>query len=82
MILEVKIRVKSNYAREIANSIKVDNINLPKGMQITTDYTNNEIIVNIRYDFDDVKGILTVRNTADEILTQIKTIEETLDNLK
>ncbi len=82
MILEVKIRVKSNYAKEIANSIKVDNINLPKGMQITTDYTNDEIIVNISYNLDDVKGILTVRNTADEILTQIKTIEETLDNLK
>lgn len=81
-MLKVEIKVRTKYAKEIGESIKVDNINLPEGMEIDTSYDEEEVKVTITYTFSDIKGILTVRNTADDILVQMKSIEETLDNLK
>lgn len=81
-MLKVEIKVRTKYAKEIVESIKVDNINLPEGMEIDTSYDEEEVKVTITYTFSDIKGILTVRNTADDILVQMKSIEETLDNLK
>ncbi|BFH72663.1 KEOPS complex subunit Pcc1 [Sulfurisphaera javensis] len=81
MKISIRVTYDTKYAKEIAESIKVDNINLPQGMIIETNYEKDKIIVNITMEINEPRNILTLRNTIDEILQHISAIEKTISQL-
>ncbi|BFI76207.1 KEOPS complex subunit Pcc1 [Sulfurisphaera ohwakuensis] len=81
MNITVEITYDTNYAKEISNSINVDNIDIPKGMNIDISHKENKIIIKISMEITEPRNVLTLRNTVDEILQHISTIEKTLTKL-
>jgi len=80
--ISIKITYETPYAKEIVESIKVDNIDIPKGMSIHMSVEKeNKILIDISMEIEDNKNILTLRNTVDEILQNIITLEKTLTKL-
>ncbi|MEM0187790.1 MAG: KEOPS complex subunit Pcc1 [Saccharolobus sp.] len=77
--MELKIVLKCENPQIIIDSLKVDNVNLPKGMQIDNKVNNNTLEILIRMNINQPNDILTIRNTADEILTHIKAIQSALE---
>ncbi|MEM0016016.1 MAG: KEOPS complex subunit Pcc1 [Saccharolobus sp.] len=77
--MELKIVLKCENPQIIIDSLKVDNVNLPKGMQIDNKVNNNILEILIRMNINQPNDILTIRNTADEILTHIKAIQSALE---
>lgn len=65
----IRIEVDTEDAEEIARALSVDNVDLPKGMEIKVEWREGKVIVSI--EMQGVESILTLRNTADEILTHI-----------
>ncbi|MDT7875924.1 MAG: KEOPS complex subunit Pcc1 [Sulfolobaceae archaeon] len=80
--MRVSIRVESNNASVIAKSIEVDNIDLPTGMEIVTRNEGSEIVVVVAMEIKNPSDIMTLRNTVDEILQHINTLEKTLSTVK
>jgi hypothetical protein len=80
--MRVSIRVESNNASVIAKSIEVDNIDLPMGMEIVTRDEGSEIVVVVTMEIKNPSDIMTLRNTVDEILQHINTLEKTLSTVK
>ncbi|MCG2909112.1 MAG: KEOPS complex subunit Pcc1 [Sulfolobaceae archaeon] len=80
--MRVSIRVESNNASVIAKSIEVDNIDLPMGMEIVTRNEGSEIVVVVTMEIKNPSDIMTLRNTVDEILQHINTLEKTLSTVK
>ena len=81
MKISIKITYDTPYAREIVESIKVDNIEIPKGMTINMNEKDNRVFIEVSMEIEDNKNILTLRNTVDEILQHIITLEKTLTKL-
>ncbi|MEM0091421.1 MAG: KEOPS complex subunit Pcc1 [Saccharolobus sp.] len=77
--MELKIVLKCENPQIIIDSLKVDNANLPKGMQIDNKVNNNILEILIKMNINQPNDILTIRNTADEILTHIKAIQSALE---
>ncbi|MEM0362716.1 MAG: KEOPS complex subunit Pcc1 [Sulfolobaceae archaeon] len=77
--MELKIVLKCENPQIIIDSLKVDNVNLPKGMQIDNKVNNNTLEILIKMNINQPNDILTIRNTADEILTHIKAIQSALE---
>ncbi|MEM0122255.1 MAG: KEOPS complex subunit Pcc1 [Saccharolobus sp.] len=77
--MELKIVLKCENPQIIIDSLKVDNVNLPKGMQIDNKVNNNILEILIKMNINQPNDILTIRNTADEILTHIKAIQSALE---
>ncbi|MFP3201653.1 MAG: KEOPS complex subunit Pcc1 [Sulfolobus sp.] len=80
--MRVSIRVESNNASVIAKSVEVDNIDLPIGMEIVTRNEGSEIVVVVTMEIKNPSDIMTLRNTVDEILQHINTLEKTLSTVK
>jgi hypothetical protein len=80
--MRVSIKVESNNASVIAKSIEVDNIDLPMGMEIITRNEGSEIVVVVTMEIKNPSDIMTLRNTVDEILQHINTLEKTLSTVK
>jgi hypothetical protein len=76
------MNIKTKYSKEILQSLKPDNINLPDNMKIFMDYNSDNLQIEIHMKIVNPKDVLTLRNTADEILMHVKTLIEVLDNLK
>ena len=82
MRISIKITYDTPYAKEIVESVKVDNVNIPKGMTINMyNDKDNRIFIEVSMEIEDNKNILTLRNTVDEILQNIITLERTLNKL-
>ena len=82
MRISIKITYDTPYAKEIVESIKVDNIDIPKGMTINMlNEKENRILIEVSMEIEDNKNILTLRNTIDEILQNIITLERTITKL-
>ncbi|WP_231961235.1 KEOPS complex subunit Pcc1 [Saccharolobus sp. A20] len=74
----MKIRYKKPEV--IVNSLNVDNIDLPKGMEIESRVIgNDEIEIIIKMKIVNANDILTLRNTVDEILLHVKAIQASLN---
>ncbi|BDC19733.1 KEOPS complex subunit Pcc1 [Acidianus sp. HS-5] len=80
MRAEISIQIQNRYAKEIINSLKVDNINIPKGMEIEMNYNENCADIKISMEISSPKDILTLRNTADEILEHANLAINILEN--
>ncbi|ARM76360.1 KEOPS complex subunit Pcc1 [Acidianus manzaensis] len=78
MKANLKIVVDTPNAKEITESIKIDNVNIPKDMTLSMTYTNTQITIEISIEVSSSKSILTLRNTADEILEQITLLDKLL----
>lgn len=81
MILSLTIRVKTSQPENVAKVISVDNVNIPKGMSIKVSAGKDEVIIEIVMSITRASDILTVKNTADDILRQIDVIERTLNKV-
>lgn len=81
MISRIKIKYDTINSEEIYRSIKVDNINLPDSMKINVNKGKNYVEVNIEMEIKSSKDVLTLRNTADEILAHIEIIEKVISNV-
>jgi len=66
----------------VAKIVNVDNINIPRGMEIKVEPTDDDLIVIVSMNIEKPSDILTLKNTADEILQQINLIEKTLNKVK
>jgi|GEM_PF-501138 Transcription factor Pcc1. len=62
-----------NLARAFFNSINVDNINIPKDLEIITECVKNKLIIVVKS-----KSIKRFQSTIDEILRLINSSEKTL----
>lgn len=78
MIASIKIVADTKYPKEIIESLKIDNINIPNNMKISMNYSDKQIFVEITINIESAKSILTLRNTADEILEQIGLLDKLL----
>ncbi len=79
MKIEVEIEVDTPHAREVEEAVRVDNVDLPQGIQLTTYHTERAIFIVAKCECDDPKKVLTLRNTIDDILTHIKTVLQVLE---
>lgn len=82
MKARIKLSIKYKNPEILYHSLLPDNIQLPKGLSINMNYNKESLDIILEIVVNEPKDILTLRNTADEILTHINTIITTLDNLK
>ncbi|BDB97191.1 KEOPS complex subunit Pcc1 [Saccharolobus caldissimus] len=80
-MIELKILLECKNAEVIAKSLSVDNINLPKNMIIESRSKDNSVEITIKMKIERANDILTVRNTADEILLHIKNLQQSLNSV-
>lgn len=80
-MIELKILLECKNAEVIAKSLSVDNINLPKNMIIESISKDNSVEITIKMRIEHANDILTVRNTADEILLHIKNLQQSLNSV-
>jgi hypothetical protein len=66
----------------VAKIVNVDNINIPRGMEIKVEPTDDDLIVIVSMNIEKPSDILTLKNTADEIIQQINLIEKTLNKVR
>jgi hypothetical protein len=66
----------------VAKIVNVDNINVPRGMEIKVEPTDDDLIVIVSMNIEKPSDILTLKNTADEIIQQINLIEKTLNKVR
>jgi hypothetical protein len=66
----------------VAKIVNVDNINIPRGMEIKVEPTDDDLIVIVSMNIEKSSDILTLKNTADEIIQQINLIEKTLNKVR
>lgn len=66
----------------MAKIVNVDNINIPSGMEIKVEPTDDDLIVIVSMNIEKPSDILTLKNTADEIIQQINLIEKTLNKVR
>ena len=66
----------------LAKIVNVDNINIPRGMEIKVEPTDDDLIVIVSMNIEKSSDILTLKNTADEIIQQINLIEKTLNKVR
>ncbi|QKQ99476.1 hypothetical protein GWK48_02870 [Metallosphaera tengchongensis] len=78
MLQRISVWIDSKFGEEIANSIKVDNINIPTGMRIEVRGNKEGVEVVAEVEYRDPKSILTLRNTVDEILEHIEMLIKVL----
>ncbi|EZQ06953.1 MULTISPECIES: KEOPS complex subunit Pcc1 [Acidianus] len=71
MKFKLTISIDTKFAKEIEESLNVDNVNLPEGMEIKTFSSSDRLIIEISIMYKSPSSLLTLRNTADEILQQI-----------
>ena len=75
------LRFKSaKEALAVSSALKPDNLILKENMQISQHVKENMLIINVEvYGTNDVVG--TLKNTIDEILAHIKSIEKVFEKL-
>ncbi len=74
------MKIQYKKPEVIINSLNVDNIDLPKGMEIDSRVIgNDEVEIIIKMKIVNANDVLTLRNTADEILLHIKAIQASLN---
>ncbi|AOL16081.1 hypothetical protein BFU36_04340 [Sulfolobus sp. A20] len=79
-MIELKMKIRYKKPEVIVNSLNVDNIDLPKGMEIESRVIgNDEIEIIIKMKIVNANDILTLRNTVDEILLHVKAIQASLN---
>ncbi|AWR99827.1 hypothetical protein DFR87_09120 [Metallosphaera hakonensis JCM 8857 = DSM 7519] len=78
MSLRVIVRLATDHSREIMESIKVDNVDIPEEMKIEMTDLGNEIEISVEIEITSPKSILTLRNTIDEILAHVDMLTKVL----
>ncbi|WP_240938761.1 KEOPS complex subunit Pcc1 [Metallosphaera hakonensis] len=72
------MRLATDHSREIMESIKVDNVDIPEEMKIEMTDLGNEIEISVEIEITSPKSILTLRNTIDEILAHVDMLTKVL----
>ncbi|AKA73610.1 hypothetical protein SULI_06525 [Saccharolobus solfataricus] len=77
----IELRISSEYkdAELFIRSLKVDDVNLPEGMSIESKVEGKEFEIVIKMRVTKPNDLMTVRNTADEILAHIKALQSSFD---
>ncbi|MCH4814479.1 MAG: KEOPS complex subunit Pcc1 [Saccharolobus sp.] len=78
-MIELRILSECEDAELIIRSLNVDNVNLPEGMSIQTKVEGKELEIVIKMRITKPNDLMTVRNTADEILAHIKALQSSFD---
>ncbi|QGA54906.1 hypothetical protein GFS03_10105 [Sulfolobus sp. E5-1-F] len=78
-MIELRILSECEDAELIMRSLNVDNINLPEGMSIQIRVEGKKLEITIKMKITKPNDLMTVRNTADEILTHIKALQSSMD---
>ncbi|ACP35940.1 conserved hypothetical protein [Sulfolobus islandicus Y.G.57.14] len=78
-MIELRILSEHEDAELIIRSLNVDNVNLPEGMSIQTKVEGKELEIVIKMRITKPNDLMTVRNTADEILAHIKALQSSFD---
>lgn len=82
MKISITLRIRTSQPNNVAKIVNVDNINIPRGMEIKVEPTDDELIVIVSMNIEKPSDILTLKNTADEIIQQINLIEKTLNKVR
>ncbi|MFP3233453.1 MAG: KEOPS complex subunit Pcc1 [Sulfolobaceae archaeon] len=82
MKISITLRIRTSQPNNVAKIVNVDNINIPRGMEIKVEPTDEDLIVIVSMNIEKPSDILTLKNTADEIIQQINLIEKTLNKVR
>lgn len=82
MKISITLRIRTSQPNNVAKIVNVDNINIPRGMEIKVESTDDDLIVIVSMNIEKPSDILTLKNTADEIIQQINLIEKTLNKVR
>ncbi|BBG24241.1 KEOPS complex subunit Pcc1 [Sulfuracidifex tepidarius] len=80
-MVSIKIEVDYDKPEEIVRSIEVDNVDVPEGMRISSKEDANKAIIMIEMDVKEPKELMTMRNTADEIMRHVDVVVRTMRGL-
>ena len=82
MKISITLRIRTSQPTNVAKIVNVDNINIPRGMEIKVEPTDDDLIVIVSMNIEKPSDILTLKNTADEIIQQINLVEKTLNKVR
>lgn len=82
MKISITLRIRTSQPNNVAKIVNVDNINVPRGMEIKVEPIDDDLIVIVSMNIEKPSDILTLKNTADEIIQQINLIEKTLNKVR
>jgi len=80
--ISITLRIRTSQPNNVAKIVNVDNINIPRGMEIKVEPTDDDLIVIVSMNIEKPRDILTLKNTADEIIQQINLVEKTLNKVR
>jgi len=80
--ISITLRIRTSQPNNVAKIVNVDNINIPRGMEIKVEPTDDDLIVIVSMNIEKPSDILTLKNTADEIIQQINLVEKTLNKVR
>ncbi|MCI2413822.1 MAG: hypothetical protein MPF33_00995 [Candidatus Aramenus sp.] len=78
MISRIRIEYVSPNSAEIVKAILPDNVDLPRSMKISVKEGEGKVTVEIEMDVNTPKDVLTLRNTADEIISHMDLVEKVI----
>ncbi|MEM4911846.1 MAG: KEOPS complex subunit Pcc1 [Metallosphaera sp.] len=78
MYVKVRLELVTPFSKEMVDSLKADNIDLPHGMKIEMRDLEGKVEVCVEVELVDPKSVLTLRNTVDEILEHIELVDNVL----
>jgi hypothetical protein len=78
LISRIRIEYVSPNSTEIAKAILPDNVDLPNSMKISVKEGAGKVTVELEMDVNAPKDLLTLRNTADEIMSHMELVEKVI----
>ncbi|AGE70149.1 KEOPS complex subunit Pcc1 [Sulfolobus acidocaldarius] len=78
MKIKISVKISTEASKIIMKSLEVDNVDLPRDMQINLHSDKESLTLEVEMPIKDPRDVLTLRNTIDEILQHINAIEKTL----
>ncbi len=81
MMMSIKMEFHFENPEVILKSIEVDNVDIPKGMKILSEIDGSKLVIRVQMEIHEPKDLLTLKNTADEIMRHAEAIIRTMKGI-
>ena len=73
------IRIRTPYARELSLALTPDNLQAPKGIEVECEPEEEYLVCRVSVVCPEALGVLRLRNTIDDLLSNIKAALDALE---
>jgi len=80
-VCEARLLIETHWAEALADSLSPDNAQAPRGLEVGCQARGGVVDCIVRLECSGPRGILTLRNTVDDLLAAAKAALESLERV-